>query len=152
MPPEMSSISPPINKILKGFKEDIETTVNGENDKAIENPSRKREAIGIRSKRKWEYFKTAQPKSRKARFTKYVILVRTVWSAKGVPARVEIDVKGELLQQVLIEINKDTKSFVLDKSNEIVGALFMTMMLNHTDLIRSIGGYFSTPREVLKVG
>ena len=36
------------------------------------------------------------------------------------PARVEIDVKGELLQQVLIEINKDTKSFVLDKSNEVV--------------------------------
>lgn len=35
-----------MNKILKDFKEDIETTVNGENDKAVENPSRKREAIG----------------------------------------------------------------------------------------------------------
>lgn len=82
------------------------------------------EPLIIRSKRKWEFFKAAKPASRKARFTKYVILVRTVWSAKGVPAKVEIDVKGELLQQALIDINKDTKAFVLDKSNEIVGVGF----------------------------
>ena len=46
MPPEVNSISPPINKILKDFKDEIEATVNGENEKPVENPSRKREAIG----------------------------------------------------------------------------------------------------------
>lgn len=72
-----------------------------------------------RSKRKWEYFKAAKAKSRKARFTKYVVLVRTVWSAKGVPSKVEIDIKGTFLQQALIDVNKDTKDFALDK-DEIV--------------------------------
>lgn len=46
MPPQINAISPGVENILKAFKDDIEATVNGENGKAEDNPSRKREAIG----------------------------------------------------------------------------------------------------------
>ena len=46
MPPQINAISPGVENILKAFKDDIEATVNGENGKAEDTPSRKREAIG----------------------------------------------------------------------------------------------------------
>lgn len=46
MPPQVNATSPGVENILKAFKEDIEAAVNGENGKAEDTPSRKREAIG----------------------------------------------------------------------------------------------------------
>ena len=69
-----------------------------------------------RQKRRFEYFERKPPKPRKFKFTKYVILVRRRISDKGMPTGVEeVDIRGPLLQQALLDIHSDTKGFSFDK-------------------------------------
>ena len=73
-----------------------------------------------KKKRRWEFLKNKEAdKKPKNRFTKYVILVRTMWSKDG-PDRKEIDIKGPRLQQVLSDVNEQTEGFVLHKSKPVV--------------------------------
>lgn len=69
-----------------------------------------------RQKRRFEYFERKPPKSRKFKFTKYVILVRRKISGKGMPTGVEeVDIRGPLLQEALLDIHTDTEGFSFDE-------------------------------------
>lgn len=45
---------------------------------------------------------------------KYVILVRTIFSDKGVPSEVLIDINGKFLRDALLAINKNSQDEVFD--------------------------------------
>lgn len=69
-----------------------------------------------RQKRRFEYYERKPQKPRKFKFTKYVILVRRKISGKGMPTGVEeVDVRGPLLQQALLDIHSDTEGFSFDE-------------------------------------
>ena len=69
-----------------------------------------------RQKRRFEFFERKPPKPRKFKFTKYVILVRRRISDKGMPTGVEeVDIRGPLLRQALLEIHSDTRGFSFDE-------------------------------------
>lgn len=87
-----------------------------------ENKEKERQMIGRadqvwnKQKRRFEYFERKPPKPRKFKFTKYVILVRRKISGKGMPTGVEeVDVRGPLLQQALLDIHSDTEGFSFDE-------------------------------------
>lgn len=69
-----------------------------------------------RQKRRFEFFERKPPKPRKFKFTKYVILVRRRISGKGMPTGVEeVDIRGPLLRQALLDIHSDTRGFSFDE-------------------------------------
>ena len=72
--------------------------------------------FNVRQKRRFDYFKRQPSKARKYKFTKYVILVRRKISGKGMPTgEEEVDIRGPLLQQALVDIHSDTEDFSFDE-------------------------------------
>lgn len=74
-----------------------------------------------KQKRRFEFFERRPPKPRKFKFTKYVILVRRKISGDGMPTGVEeVDIRGPLLRQALLEIHSDTRGFSFDEDPPMI--------------------------------
>ncbi|KAI9741267.1 MAG: hypothetical protein M1834_002983 [Cirrosporium novae-zelandiae] len=65
--------------------------------------------------RKFHNVKTAKQREKKARFRRYVILVRRRISTKGQVIATEVDIQGPILRQVLSEIHKETQGLSFHK-------------------------------------
>ena len=63
-----------------------------------------------------EYWATRPSKSGKFKFTKYVIFVRRIISAKGFPTgEVKVDIRGQHLKEMLKNLHEETIGFSFDK-------------------------------------